>query len=125
MLTMHQLQICQSKLHALQAELNKRASTLRAEMSSVADGDDSGGFVQGPADRGDLARQDSENAVSIGIAETEAILRQEIESALQRIEDRTFGICEECRAPISAERLSAIPYARYCVRCASVPGGKH
>ncbi len=39
----------------------------------------------------------------------------EIEAALGRIEDGTFGICIECGRPIDAERLEAVPYAKLCL----------
>ncbi len=47
------------------------------------------------------------------------ILNQ-IESALKRIENGTYGICEVCKKPIGEERLKAIPYATMCVRCKSI-----
>jgi DnaK suppressor protein len=40
---------------------------------------------------------------------------EEIEAALRRIDDGTFGTCEVCGAPIGEERLSAIPYATLCI----------
>jgi RNA polymerase-binding protein DksA len=39
----------------------------------------------------------------------------EIDAALQRIEDGTYGICEVCGKPIGAERLAAIPWTRLCI----------
>jgi DnaK suppressor protein len=39
----------------------------------------------------------------------------EIDAALQRIEDGTYGICENCGKPIGAERLAAIPWTRLCI----------
>lgn len=39
----------------------------------------------------------------------------EIDAALQRIEDGTYGICEVCGKPIGAERLAAIPWTRFCI----------
>lgn len=41
-----------------------------------------------------------------------------INSALQRIEDGTFGLCEECEEPIAEGRLHAIPYSTTCISCA-------
>jgi DnaK suppressor protein len=41
----------------------------------------------------------------------------EIEAALARMDDGSYGICEQCAAPIRVERLVAIPHARYCVAC--------
>ncbi len=44
----------------------------------------------------------------------------EIEEALQRIEDGTYGICEECGKKISPERLKIMPFALLCVPCKSI-----
>ena len=41
----------------------------------------------------------------------------EIEAALARLADRSYGICQVCGARISAERLAARPAARNCVGC--------
>ena len=41
----------------------------------------------------------------------------EIEHALARIEDGTYGSCEACGVAVAFERLEAVPAARYCVRC--------
>ena len=43
----------------------------------------------------------------------------QIEAAIQRIEDGGYGRCEECGEQIPKTRLDAIPYAAECVRCAS------
>lgn len=44
------------------------------------------------------------------------IVRQ-IDDALERINDGSFGICILCKSPIPLERLRAIPYTPYCVKC--------
>ena len=41
----------------------------------------------------------------------------EIDEALDRIRDGTYGTCEECGTAIALERLRAIPYARLCIPC--------
>jgi DnaK suppressor protein len=41
----------------------------------------------------------------------------EIDAALRRIDDGTFGVCQRCTGAIANERLEAIPYARHCVAC--------
>jgi RNA polymerase-binding protein DksA len=43
----------------------------------------------------------------------------DVEHALQRISDGTYGCCERCARPIPVERLEAIPEARLCVTCQS------
>ena len=40
-----------------------------------------------------------------------------IEQALMRIKQGTYGICQECKKPISRSRLQSIPYANLCVVC--------
>jgi RNA polymerase-binding protein DksA len=40
-----------------------------------------------------------------------------LNQALARIEDGTYGYCEECRQPISDDRLEAVPHCRLCIAC--------
>ena len=42
----------------------------------------------------------------------------EARDALNRMDHGTFGICESCGQPIAPARLEAIPFARFCVKCA-------
>ncbi len=42
---------------------------------------------------------------------------REIEAALKRIEDGTYGKCERCGEDIPAARLDIVPHARLCVKC--------
>ena len=44
-------------------------------------------------------------------------LLREISGALHRMETGHYGTCMECEEPISAKRLDAVPWARYCVKC--------
>jgi len=46
-------------------------------------------------------------------------VRQQVESALRRIEDGSYGTCETCGQPIPRERLEALPFAGQCVACKS------
>jgi len=41
----------------------------------------------------------------------------QIGAALKRIDDGEFGICLECEEPISPKRLTALPWAGYCLHC--------
>ena len=57
---------------------------------------------------------------TLGLVYSERKLLLEIVDALGRIEKGTYGICESNDEPIPKERLRAIPWARYCVTCASL-----
>ncbi|WP_329256329.1 TraR/DksA C4-type zinc finger protein [Actinoallomurus sp. NBC_01490] len=42
---------------------------------------------------------------------------EEVEAALRRMNDGTYGLCDACQAPIPAGRLEILPHARFCVTC--------
>ena len=44
-------------------------------------------------------------------------LLREVDAALERVTDGTYGICVECESPIPKERLVIMPFARLCVNC--------
>lgn len=60
---------------------------------------------------------DREFALSLVSSEQEALY--EIEEALKRLEQGTYGLCGNCEKPIRKERLEAVPFARLCVQCQS------
>ena len=60
---------------------------------------------------------DQEFTLSLLGSENDAL--DQIEAAIERIEDGRYGRCEECGEKIPKSRLDAIPYAALCVRCAS------
>ncbi len=45
---------------------------------------------------------------------------KEIEEALKRIEEGSYGVCEMCDEPIQEERLKIKPYAKYCIICREI-----
>jgi len=50
-------------------------------------------------------------------ATREGRLLYHIDQALERIEDGSYGHCHACNAPISRDRLEAVPHARLCINC--------
>lgn len=65
----------------------------------------------------DVATDTYDREFSLGLASNERKLLYEVDDALKKIEDGTFGICEECKSLITKTRLKAVPYARLCVKC--------
>jgi DnaK suppressor protein len=45
--------------------------------------------------------------------------RRDVERAIGKLDDGTYGTCDRCGAPIAPERLEAVPWAVRCVACAS------
>lgn len=65
----------------------------------------------------DIATDHYDREMSMNIATSERKVLLDIEDALKRIEDGSYGDCLECGSPISARRLKALPYAQYCIAC--------
>jgi RNA polymerase-binding protein DksA len=66
---------------------------------------------------GDVAAITFDREVDYTLEENEERLIAEIDAALERIEDGTFGICATCGQPIGEERLEAVPYTTQCIEC--------
>jgi len=70
-----------------------------------------------PLDFTDQASIESERDLNIHIKEREARLTAKIKEALARLEDGSFGICEDCGEPIAEKRLKARPVTTLCIDC--------
>lgn len=66
---------------------------------------------------GDLGEELFDKEKSMAIKENEYDMINKIDDALKSIDKGTYGVCKECNAEISRERLDVIPYAAYCVPC--------
>jgi RNA polymerase-binding protein DksA len=80
--------------------------------------DASGDLSSMPIHMADIGTDNYEQEFALGLMDSERKLLKEIDDALQRIEKRTYGICEGTGKPISKARLEAQPWARYCVEYA-------
>jgi len=65
----------------------------------------------------DVATDHYDREFSLGIASTEQGVIYEIDEALKRIEDGSYGLCFTCDKVISKKRLTVVPYAKYCIEC--------
>ncbi len=68
-------------------------------------------------DIGDMSLDNFSEELLIKLEERERKMLEEIERALEKINNGTYGICERCGEPIEEKRLEAKPYARYCISC--------
>jgi RNA polymerase-binding protein DksA len=71
-----------------------------------------------PFHMADAGTDNYEMENTLGLVDSERKLIGQIDAALGRIENGTYGSCEGNGEPIPRERLEAIPWARYCVACA-------
>jgi DnaK suppressor protein len=68
-------------------------------------------------DAGDMAVQDANGDQQISLMEIRNRTREQIDEALRRLDEGTYGICDDCGREISEARLKAIPFARRCKDC--------
>ena len=89
-------------------ELLVRAEKTVAEL--IRNGDLSADII-------DQASSDIGRNYTLRICDRESRLISKIKTALTKIEDGTFGICDSCDEEIGVERLKARPVTAYCIRC--------
>ncbi len=75
--------------------------------------------IRMPSDMADVGTDAFEQELAVDLLGNEKEVLEQIEAALERIEDGSYGRCERCGRKIANARLEAIPYAALCVRCAS------
>ncbi|MCP4716552.1 MAG: RNA polymerase-binding protein DksA [Deltaproteobacteria bacterium] len=68
-------------------------------------------------DPNDRASLESDRNFTLRIRDRERKLKSKIEKAIARIDDGTFGTCEECGEDISEGRLKARPVTTMCIQC--------
>jgi DnaK suppressor protein len=68
-------------------------------------------------DVGDLSQFDLDSDINYSLLQGQLERLKNIEEALRKLEEGTYGYCEECGEPIPIKRLKVLPFARYCVRC--------
>ena len=103
---------------------------LRGDVTQLADEalkrnrqDASGDLSTMPIHMADIGSDTFEQDFTLTLMESEEKTLQQIETALTRISDSTYGTCEVCGEAIPKTRLQAIPYALRCVSCASKDEG--
>ena len=65
----------------------------------------------------DVATDMYDREFNLGLASNDRELLYRVDSALKRLDDRSYGTCVECKKTIAQARLRAIPYTEYCLKC--------
>lgn len=73
----------------------------------------------GVKDSVDMSLQDVNQELQLRLGERESQAVADIDQALLRIEEGSYGICQSCNKPIDERRLEAVPTARYDAACQS------
>lgn len=112
MLTKEEINVYQNKLldRRVQIEKNLRGTTLELEGMRELELND----------EGDYAAASAETIVDSAILIQQRKELNEIELALDKIKEGTFGICEMCEEPIAKARLDVKNFARFCITCREI-----
>ena len=117
-MTNSELQIYRLQLLALQNRLNTDVSDLADEALGKPGDEASVNLSHVPIHMADLGTASFEQQFTLSLLENEEQVLEEIAAAWDRIDQGTFGRCEECRKEIPKARLLVLPYTSHCVECA-------
>lgn len=67
----------------------------------------------------DFGSDSYEQETTLQLIETNSLSLRDVDNALKRIEQGTYGLCEDCESLIPSARLTVLPHARYCIACQS------
>ena len=108
-LTQAEIKEIETHLLEMKKEVQERIKSKKeAEMPDTEVGDEA-----------DVASQNLDREVLFELNGNAQVLLDQIESALRRISKGIYGTCEYCRCQIPKQRILAVPFARYCIKCQS------
>ena len=96
--------------------LEEMKRSLMKEMQGRVKGETEGSKDEG-RDTYDLASDERDREINFIMNDREREKLHAIDEALQRISDKTYGLCESCEGEIQLGRLKVLPFTRLCVRC--------
>ncbi len=106
------------RLLKLTDRAGRDAETVREQALGPGGSQATGGLSDVPTHLGDLGTEAYLQELNSTLLENEEYLLGEAIAALRRIDEGTYGTCENCGQPVPEERLKAIPWTRYCTKCA-------
>lgn len=90
-------------LHEVSSKVKSESNVLKFEIGDIYD----------------IASSERERELTLTLGDRDREKLSEIEDALERIKDDSYGLCEECAEPIAENRLRALPFTRVCFECQS------
>ena len=99
-------------LITLRADLETEQADLTRQLSELTADGNAAGLDENFADAAQITAEQVENR---SLAATLQDQLSDVEGALSRIDDGTYGICQVCENPVSPARLEAMPSTRFCI----------
>jgi len=112
-----ELQRYREKLISLKEEVFNGIKRLSEDTLMKSQKDVSGDISGYGLHMADVASDNYERDFSLERVSDERDVLIEIDEAIRRVEEGTFGLCQTCRGRIGKQRLEVLPYARLCKKC--------
>jgi RNA polymerase-binding transcription factor len=108
-----------TQLEHYRALLDTLRDDLRSQLVELGANPDEESLETGDFDFGfaDSAQSTAERGKVLALIDRLRGQLREVERAIRKTDDGTYGLCERCGQPISPERLEALPYSTLCVSC--------
>jgi RNA polymerase-binding transcription factor DksA len=107
-------------LEALSSRVRSDANGMVEQVLSGSGGNGGSELSNAPFHLGDMGTEEFLYDMNATLLANEQYIATEARDALNRIENGSFGACESCGQQIAAARLEAIPFTRFCVKCAEL-----
>ena len=91
---------------------NKLVAEIDSELKAEREGNKDEGM-----DTYDLASEERDREINFILSDRERVKIKQIDDALVRLEEGSYGVCESCGLEVAEERLEAMPFTRLCRDC--------
>ncbi len=103
-------------LAKMREQLLEMKAKLLAEIDSTLRAEREGNKDEG-MDTYDLASEERDREINFILSDRDRVKLKQIDDALERMDEGTYGVCESCGLEIAEERLEAMPFSRLCRDC--------
>jgi RNA polymerase-binding transcription factor DksA len=101
----------------LRQKLVENVNFMEDEALGKSGQDASGDLSNVPIHMADVGTDNYDRDLTIGLIQNGEEELRAIDEALERVGNKTFGLCEECGKKVSKVRLTALPYLKNCIEC--------
>jgi DnaK suppressor protein len=106
------------QLLALSARVRSDATAMAEQARGPSGGNGGSELSNAPFHLGDMGTEEYLYDLNATLLANEQYIASEASEALRRMDEGTYGTCQGCGQPIAKARLEALPFTRFCVKCA-------
>lgn len=112
-----ELKALRKKLEEFRERISHGLNTLENETLNKSQRDASGDLSGYSFHMADVATDNYDLEFNLDLASSEQQVLNDIDEALRKMDENTYGVCEGCNKKIKIGRLKVVPHARNCIEC--------